>query len=1003
MIGTTILQYTILEKVGEGGMGVVYKAHDNKLDRLVALKFLPERISVSQEDKARFLQEARAASAVMHPNVCVIYDIAEHDHRQFIVMEYVDGQTVRQQLETGNLKLDIVISYAIQIAEALQEAHSKSVVHRDIKTDNIMVNSKNQVKVMDFGLAKLKGSLKLTRTSSTVGTLAYMAPEQIEGGEVDARSDIFSFGVVLYEMLTGHLPFRGEHEAAMVYSIVNEEPQPLQKYLPEAPSDLVHILNRLLEKEPDERYQSIGDVVIELRRLKKQTSRVSRVVPTARPSEGSIEIPVKTSEGVRARVLSKKMLWPIIGGAVVILGIIGWLIFRPGQQLPSGAAAKEKSIAVMYFENKTDEKDLDKILVDMLITNLGRNKEISVVSGQRLFDILKALGKQDAATIDKSTATEVAKRAGVKTMLLGTIWKVGGKLDVPAQLLDVESGAVLNSDRVEVAKAEEVFSLADRLTERVNEWLRTSSSESLRITDATTNSLEAYKYYEKGMQHVYRFEIGEAARAFRQAVKIDSTFAMAHFRLSFILGIFDFFSTYPGSGLGRARLSIEMAKRYSKSLSEKDRDFIECWGGCLTRDLKVIDARSNELAQKYPEDKEALYLKATADQFLWKHKEAAQAFEKVITLDPSFSNAYNQISAVYAVGLHDYEKAISAVKTYLALIPDAYNPYDSGCEIYMMAGRFDEALKMAQDGLKRNSSWGFFHRRQGEVFLLMGSPEKAMDKFRTYAALDSSGVGEAQSYIAMTFLFEGRTREATDLLRRQVTRLRATNNQPNEPGAHFLLSRIQLEQRKFDEAIVELDLVRKLSEEIRKGTYNPWPVICEYYRGLIFMNSGDYAQAESSASELRQIAEMKLHDSYYLSHYNGLRAEIHLAQGKGREASSLLMNVLPSIRATFPRFRILDAKTAATLGDKTRALKLLDDTYNLEGLQYAMVGGDFLDFWLERSKLDYYKAKTFEQFGDKNEAIRFYRKAVHNWRNADKDYPPYVEAKQRLAILVKGG
>ena len=423
MIGTTILQYTILEKVGEGGMGVVYKAHDNKLDRLVALKFLPEKISITEEDKARFLQEARAASAVMHPNVCVIYDIAEHDHRQFIVMEYVDGVTLRQKITGRSGQIADCVGYAIQIGEALQEAHGKGIVHRDIKADNIMVNAKNQVKVMDFGLAKLKGSLKLTRTSSTVGTLASMAPEQIQGGQIDARNDIFSFGVVLYEMLTGHLPFRGEHEAAMVYSIVNEEPQPLQKYLPEAPSDLVHILNRLLEKEPDERYQSIGDVVIELKRLKKQTSRVSRLVPAERPtglSETTFESSGKPSTDFRASAMGKKALWAVIAAAVVVIGIVAWFVFRPGQQSSSGAAAKEKSIAVMYFENKTDEKDLDKILVDMLITNLGRNKAISVVSGQRLFDILKALGKQDATTIDKSTATEVAQRASVKTMLMAS-------------------------------------------------------------------------------------------------------------------------------------------------------------------------------------------------------------------------------------------------------------------------------------------------------------------------------------------------------------------------------------------------------------------------------------------------------------------------------------------------------------------------------------------------------------------------------------------------------
>jgi len=274
MIGKTVSHYRIVEKLGEGGMGVVYKALDLKLERPVALKFLPPAYIVSPEDRARFLQEARAASAISHPNVCVIYDIAEYEGQQFIVMEFVDGKTLRQLVPIQ--KLHDAFGYAIQIGEALEEAHGKGVVHRDIKTDNIMVNAANQVKVMDFGLAKLRGSLKLTRTSSTVGTLSYMAPEQIQGGEVDARSDIFSFGVLLYEMLTGQLPFVGEHEAAMMYSILNESPQPIQKFRPELSSEVLHIINRALEKDPEDRYQTMRDMVIDLRRAKKETSRVSR-------------------------------------------------------------------------------------------------------------------------------------------------------------------------------------------------------------------------------------------------------------------------------------------------------------------------------------------------------------------------------------------------------------------------------------------------------------------------------------------------------------------------------------------------------------------------------------------------------------------------------------------------------------------------------------------------------------------------------------------------------
>ena len=325
MIGQTISHFRILEKLGEGGMGVVYKAEDTNLKRTVALKFLPRGLEAHEPERARFLQEAQAASAINHPHVCTIHEIAAEGDQQFIVMEYVDGKTLRQMVPVQ--KTQTAIDYAIQIGEALQEEHSKGIVHRDIKTDNIMVNTKNQVKVMDFGLAKLKGSLKLTKTSSTVGTLAYMAPEQIEGGEVDARSDIFSFGVVLYEVLTGHMPFRGEHEAAMVYSIVNEEPTPVEKYLPDIPSELVHVLNRALEKDPEDRYQFVHDMVIDLRRLKKQTSRVSRLVPTMEPSGGVSESTRRPSEGL---LRPSKRLWLGLAAMILVIVIVGVLVLRKG-------------------------------------------------------------------------------------------------------------------------------------------------------------------------------------------------------------------------------------------------------------------------------------------------------------------------------------------------------------------------------------------------------------------------------------------------------------------------------------------------------------------------------------------------------------------------------------------------------------------------------------------------------------------------------------------------
>ncbi len=328
MIGKTISHYKILEKLGEGGMGIVYKAEDTKLKRAVALKFLPEDLETHEPERARFLQEAQAASALNHPNICTIHDIAEQKGQQFIVMEYIEGRTLRQMIPIT--KIQDAIGYAVQIGEALEEAHSKGIVHRDIKTDNIMVNTKNQIKVMDFGLAKLRGTLKLTKTSSTVGTLAYMAPEQVQGGEVDERSDIFSFGVVLYEMLSGQLPFRGEHEAAMLYSIVNQEPEPIQKYLPEISSELLHIFNRALEKDPDERYQSAHDMLIDIRRLKKQSTRVVRpAAPALLKGDSGTETPQAdpASKPVPNRIFPRPPF--IMAGALVLIVILSLLFFRP--------------------------------------------------------------------------------------------------------------------------------------------------------------------------------------------------------------------------------------------------------------------------------------------------------------------------------------------------------------------------------------------------------------------------------------------------------------------------------------------------------------------------------------------------------------------------------------------------------------------------------------------------------------------------------------------------
>jgi len=473
MIGKTISHYKILEKLGEGGMGIVYKAQDLKLDRIVALKFLPPHLTKSETDKARFLQEAKAAAALNHNNICTIHDIQEHvgpataGRQQFIVMECVEGKTLRdviyhvgakhsdddiqkkEKIHAGNaspLQMNEIIDLAIQIAEALKAAHSKGIVHRDIKTENIMVTPTKQVKVMDFGLAKLRGSVKLTKTSSTVGTMAYSSPEQLQGKEVDARTDIFSFGVVLYEMLTGHLPFRGEYDSAMMYSILNEEPEPVATLRKDITTNLVQIVNKSLEKDPAIRYQSMQEVLEE---LKKPISSIT---------------------------VSEK---------------------------------KEKSIIVLPFDDMSPNKDNEYFsdgLTEEVITDLSQ------------IHVLRVISRNSAMMFKgtrKSTKT-IGRELNVQYVLEGSVRKAGNNLRITAQLIDAITDKHLWAEKYS-GTLNDVFDIQEKVSRSIvnSLQLKLSPKENQKIDKRPIDNVYAYECYLKANQEIYRFSKDSLDRAVR--------------------------------------------------------------------------------------------------------------------------------------------------------------------------------------------------------------------------------------------------------------------------------------------------------------------------------------------------------------------------------------------------------------------------------------------------------------------------------------------------------
>ncbi len=460
MIGQTISHYKILEKLGEGGMGVVYKAEDTKLDRTVALKFISSQSLKSEEERARFIQEAKAAAAINHNNITTIYEINEVADDTFISMEYIMGKSLKHKIESGPLQIDEALKIVIQIAEGLQEAHEKGIVHRDIKSANIMITEKGQVKIMDFGLAKLKGKSKLTKVGTTVGTAAYMSPEQSMGKKVDHRTDIWSLGVVFYEMVTGKLPFMGEYEQAIVYSILNEDPEPVTAIRTGIPQELERIINKALIKDPSDRYQHADDMMVDLRKLKKD----SKPEVTISKKKTSPEITLKASR--------KTLILGSIFLAVIII-IAGYFIFKgkPESEMPVIEPGGKPSIAIVYFENNTGDEKLDywrSALTELMITDLSQSKLINVLPGDRLFGILKKLNLLESKKYSTEDLIKVAARGKTNHIIRGNYIKIGENFRINIMIYKADSGDLINSLTVESRGEKNVLSKVDEVTKRSN-------------------------------------------------------------------------------------------------------------------------------------------------------------------------------------------------------------------------------------------------------------------------------------------------------------------------------------------------------------------------------------------------------------------------------------------------------------------------------------------------------------------------------------------------------
>ena len=640
MIGKTISHYEIIEKLGEGGMGIVYKARDPKLDRCVAIKFLSASHAATEQDKTRFIHEARAASALEHPHICTIHEINETpDGQLFLVMPCYEGTPLSEKIEQGLLPVNEAIDIAIQIADGLQAAHEKRIVHRDIKSSNIFITSKGQVKVMDFGLARSAGMTKVTKTGMTVGTIPYMSPEQVRGEEFDHRTDIWSFGVVFYEMLTGEQPFKGSYEHAIVYSILNEEPRSILELRKELAPEAVHAAKKMLQKQPENRYQTMEEVLTELRSLRSNIK--------------------KTKTNIEAK------------GTVPSIAVLPFADMSPGK----------------------DQEYFAEGIAEELLNALAHIHDLRVVARTSAFAI-------KGMNLD---IREIGRRLNVKSVLEGSVRKAGNRLRVTAQLINVEDGFHLWSDRYDRDMAD-IFAIQDEITAAIVDSLKVTLKvgEKTALRKRSTENLEAYNLYLQGV-HFWNKRTPEGVKIsmmrFREAIEKDPGFALAY------AGLANSYNIIGILGPLSPREAYHQARDLALKALELDEDLAEAHTALGTAlgshywDWAGAERAFKQAIELNPGSSNTRHFYGLFLIFVGRFDEAIQELRKAQELDPVTAPITWNLGVAFTFA-RQYDRGIQECKKAMELDPAAYQPYLHVALPYSMKGMHEEAIAAAQKVLE---------------------------------------------------------------------------------------------------------------------------------------------------------------------------------------------------------------------------------------------------------------------------------------------------------------